>query len=298
MDSHKVVLVTGCGSGFGKLTAVALANRGYRVFATLREPLTRDAAAKQELEKEGAHGGRVFPLEMDISSDASVAAGFQELRRFTQRLDAVVNNAGISAMGLTEGFTSEQYSTLLQVNALGAHRVNRQALELMKPARSGLLVHVSTGLSRTPLPCFGVYAASKAALEAMAETYRYELSPLGIDSVIVQPAAFPTRLGASAFSPAERDRLAAYGELATLPERMMSGLSQWFSGPNAPNPQLVASAIVALIEAAPGTRPLRTTVGGGPDELNALTDRMQQEVLSSQGLGHLLKLDTRAASAR
>jgi NAD(P)-dependent dehydrogenase (short-subunit alcohol dehydrogenase family) len=227
---------------------------------------------------------------MDITRDASVEGAFTVIRERVPHLDIVVNNAGISGMGLNEGFTSEQFLTLLDVNAVGAHRVNRQALTLMKPRRQGLLVHVSTGLSRMPMPCFGLYAASKAALECLAEIYRYELAPIGIDSVIVQPAAFPTNLGGSALGPKEPSRLVAYGELANLPERMMQGLTAWFSGPNAPNPEAVAHSIIDLIETPPGHRPLRTTVGGGPDELNRLTDELQRKLLSSQGLEGLLRL--------
>lgn len=292
MNEPQRVLITGCGSGFGLLTAHTLAQRGYRVFATLRDPEHADGRTNQELLRAGGSGGSVRTLPMDVGDDASVGAAFERLRTWTDRLDVVVNNAGVSAMGLAEGFSSAQFLTLLQVNALGPHRVNRAALPLMKPGRSGLLVHVSTGLARLPLPCFGLYAASKAALEAVAECYRYELAPLGIDSVIVQPAAYPTGLGASALTPAESERLAAYGDLANLPQKMLQGLDAWFSGPNAPKPEAVAQAIARLIEMAPGERPLRTTVGGGPDELNTLTDRLQTQMLTSQGLAALLRLDS------
>jgi len=286
MTPSQNVLITGVGSGFGRLTALTLAAQGYGVFGTLRDPRERDATVAAELRAAG-----ISVLTMDVTSDESVAAAFAELTRATQRLDVVVNNAGISAMGLNEGFDSAQLSSLLQVNAVGPHRVTRAALPLMKPARRGLLVYVSTGIARTPLPAFGLYAASKAALEAIAEAYRYELAPLGIDSVIVQPSAYPTRLGAAALAPAEPHRLTDYGELAQLPERMMAGLASWFASPQAPNPRVVADAVVALIRAPSGTRPLRTTVGGGPDELNALSDRLQAATLKSQGLGALLTLD-------
>jgi NAD(P)-dependent dehydrogenase (short-subunit alcohol dehydrogenase family) len=241
---------------------------------------------------------KLLPIAMDITSDVSVEAAFASVRDRVPHLNVVVNNAGISAMGLNEGFTSEQFLALLDVNAVGAHRVSRQALALMRPRREGLLIHVSTGLSRMPMPCFGLYAASKAALECLAEVYRYELASIGIDSVIVQPAAYPTNLGASAMRPDEPSRLEMYGDLARLPERMMQGLAAWFNGPNAPNPEAVAHAIVKLIDTPPGQRPLRTTVGGGPDQLNQLTDELQRKLLSSQGLETLLQLDTSTETPR
>jgi NAD(P)-dependent dehydrogenase (short-subunit alcohol dehydrogenase family) len=298
MNSETNVLVTGCGSGFGRLTAMGLAKRGYSVVAALRDPKGRDAAVAQQLTALASGSAKVLPVAMDISSDASVEAAFAQICNQVPHLEVVVNNAGISALGLNEGFTSEQFLELVNVNAVGAHRVNRQALALMKPRRRGLLVHVSTGLSRMPMPCFGLYAASKAALESLAEIYRYELAPLGIDSVILQPAAFPTNLGAAAMGPKEPARLEAYGELATLPERMMQGLAAWFGSPNAPNPEAVVEAIIGLIETPPGQRPLRTTVGGGPDELNRLTDELQRKLIASQGLGELLQLDTSKATPK
>jgi NAD(P)-dependent dehydrogenase (short-subunit alcohol dehydrogenase family) len=235
-------------------------------------------------------------VSLDVSRDDSVAAAAALVRERTARLDVVVNNAGISAMGLNEGFTASQALALLDVNALGAHRVNRAFLPFMKPHKSGLLVHISTGLARMTLPCFGLYSASKAALEAIAESYRYELSVLGIDSVIVEPGAYPTNLGASALAPADAERLRDYGPLAALPERMMQGLAAMFSGPNAPNPQEVPDAIVRLIETPAGERPLRTTVGGGGgalEDLNALTDRIQAQILGAQGMGDLLHVPKR-----
>ena len=290
MKDSKFVLVTGCSSGFGKLTALALAEHGYTVFATLRAPGGTDRQTKQELEAAGGAAGRVIALAMDVSSDESVQRAFAEIERHTEHLDVVVNNAGVSAMGVAEAFTAEQVLSLLQVNTVGVHRVNRAALPLMRARRQGLLVHVSTGLSRLPMPMFGPYAASKAAVEVLAEVYRYELGPLGIDSVIVQPAAFPTRLGAVALRPLDTARLVDYGDLAALPDRMMAHLNAWFSGPDAPRAESVAEAILRLIETPAGQRPLRTTVGGGPDELNEFTDRAQRELLTSQGLGFLLEL--------
>lgn len=291
------MLITGAGSGFGKLTAHAMIERRYRVFAGVRDLAGRDAAATSELAGAARAAGVAFePLAMDVTSDESVAAALAVVAARTSRLDVAINNAGISAMGLNEGFTTSQARALLEVNALGAHRVNRAVLPLMKPHRSGLLVHVSTGLARMTMPCFGLYAASKAALEAIAESYRYELSGLGIDSVILQPSAYPTNLGASALSPAEPGRLVEYGDLADLPKRMMQGLAAAFAGANAPDPRDVPRAILRLIDTPPGERPLRTVVGAGGaalEDLNESTDRLQAALFESQGMAGLLRLARR-----
>ena len=279
-STKKTVLVTGCSSGFGRLTVQALLARGHRVFAGVRARGPGDEALGPDL------------IELDVSRDRSVDEAFRAIAASTTSLDAVVNNAGVSAMGVAEGFSAAQLLALLEVNVVGAHRVDRGALPLMKPRREGLLAHVSTGLARMPMPCFGPYAASKAALEALVETYRYELAPLGIEAMLFEPGAYPTSLGANALAPEDVERVGTYGPLADLPKRMMEGLAGLFASPNAPDVHDVPNAIVAAIEAEPGTRPLRVVVGGmgsAVSELNALTDRLQAETLRAQGLEALLR---------
>ncbi|HEY6879488.1 MAG TPA: SDR family oxidoreductase [Polyangiales bacterium] len=293
-SSQQYILISGCSSGFGKLLAETLLLRGHHVAAAMRDPADSHAAAATDLNRVRTSGSLTL-LDIDVASDASVERAIAQLATRFPRLDALVNNAGISAMGLNEGFTTEQVRGLFEVNTLGAQRMNRAALPLMKPHGRGLLVHVSTGLARMPMPCFGLYAASKAALETIAESYRYELAPLGIDSVIVEPGPYPTQLGERALAPQDDARLAPYGFLRDLPAQMMKGLAAMFAGEHAPNPREVVDAIVQLIEAAPGTRPLRTVIGGGGgalEQLNALTDRLQAELLGAQGLDVLLKVKT------
>ncbi|MBL9024365.1 MAG: SDR family oxidoreductase [Myxococcales bacterium] len=283
MTARKIVVVTGCSSGFGKLLTESLLERGHRVFAGVR--------SQKDLRAELGPDA----IALDVTSDASVAAAFAAIREKTDRIDVLVNNAGVSAMGVAEGFTPAQLSSLLDVNLLGAHRLCRAALPLMRAAGSGLLVFVSTGLARMPMPCFGPYAASKAAVEALAEAFRYELMPSGIETVIVEPGPYPTSLGSNALAPDDADRVAAYGPLAVLPAKMMEGLSAWFSSPGSPDAKEVPEAITKLIEAPRGTRPLRLVVGGTGSaltELNALTDRLQAQALASQGLDALLKLES------
>lgn len=281
MKSGMTVVVTGCSSGFGSLLVKDLLARGHRVFAGVRSERDLDVELGPDV------------VALDVTSDASVEAAFAAVREKAGRVDVVVNNAGISSMGVAEGFAPEQLDSLIDVNLLGAQRICRAALPMMRAARSGLVIFISTGLARMPMPCFGPYAASKAAVEALAEAYRYELAPMGIESVIVQPGPYPTRLGVNALTPRDADRVASYGPLADLPAKMMAGLTEWFASPGAPSAREVPTAIVKLIEAPRGTRPLRVVVGGtgsAGSELNALSDRLQAETLASQGLDSLLKL--------
>src|SRR3954447_8709607 len=128
MPESRVVFVTGCSSGFGRLTAELLATEGYRVFATMRDSATRNAVAAADLD--GTPGIRV--LDMDVTSEASVAAAVASALDDAGHIDSVVNNAGLANFGLTEAFTPDQWKQLFDINLFGCVRVNRAVLPSMR----------------------------------------------------------------------------------------------------------------------------------------------------------------------
>src|SRR5262249_35339878 len=148
----------------------------------------------------------------------------------------------------------------LNTNVVGMHRLNRAALPGMRARRAGLLIHVSSVLGRTILPFLGPYTVSKWAVEALAETYRYELKPSGVDVVIVQPGPFPTSLTEKRQLGVDGGRGAGYGPLANGLERLNQFMDHMFAQPDAPDPGEVADAIVALVDAPAGKRPARVVV--------------------------------------
>lgn len=101
--------------------------------------------------------------------------------------------------------------------------------------------------ARITLPFFGLYGATKFALDALTESYRYELSQLGVDVTLVQPSSYPTSIFASAQRPADAARVTAYGEIGAIPDKMAQSFAESFAGENAPNPHEVAEAIVKLV---------------------------------------------------
>jgi NAD(P)-dependent dehydrogenase (short-subunit alcohol dehydrogenase family) len=295
MSPPMTVLITGSNSGFGRLTALTLARKGYTVFASMRGVDGKNAEAARvlrawaETEKAALH-----VVELDVTSDTSVDRAVQHVLATTGRIDVVVNNAGVSTWGLVETFTPAQLQSLFDINLFGVQRVNRAALPSMREQRSGLLVHVTSVMARLAVPVLSPYNASKWALEALAETYRYELAPVGVDSVIVQPGAFPTEIGSKLVFPADPERARGYGANADLPQRVMAGMKPIFEVPNPPDSQDVADAIVGLIEMPAGTRPLRTVVdplwGDAPRTINAVTDQVQAGALQGMGMGDLLSV--------
>lgn len=256
------IIVTGSNSGFGRLTVETLARAGHTVFAGVRESTGRNAAGAAELRDLGASlGGRIHVLDLDVLVDASVEAAVAQVAAATGgAIDVAVNNAGRFALGILECYTVAQLRDLLDLNVLGPARINRAVLPHMRARRSGLLIQLSSIAGRLALPLMGVYSASKYATEAMAESLRAELEPLGVDSVLVEPGAFPTNVGNNAMYPADTARADGYGALAAKPQAVGEALGQLFSSPQSPRPQAVADAILKLVQTPFGQRPVRTVV--------------------------------------
>jgi NAD(P)-dependent dehydrogenase (short-subunit alcohol dehydrogenase family) len=209
----------------------------------------------------------------------------------------VVNNAGIFPYGITEAFTVEQLQRVLDTNVTGVFRMNQAVLPTMRRRRSGLLVHISSVNGRVAAPFFGLYGASKFAMEALAETFRYELSPFGVDSVIVEPGPFRTGIQSRSEQPQDTQRVGEYGQVAAVAGQVFGGLQQIVADPNLPtDPQLVVDAVLNLIATPPGRRPLRTVVGidFGSGSLNATTSSVTTQALASLGLSHLETVTTAA----
>jgi len=146
-------------------------------------------------------------------------------------------------------------------------------------------------VGRVLFPGCAIYCASKFALEAYAEVLHYELTGLGIDSVMVEPGPFPTHLLANSPGPADRHRAAAYGQLSGVRELFTDSFAKFFASEHAPDPQDIANAILRLIDTPSGKRPLRTICGPdyGASTINRQTAPIQARVLEQLGMEILAK---------
>jgi NAD(P)-dependent dehydrogenase (short-subunit alcohol dehydrogenase family) len=295
MNAKQKILVTGGGAGFGYLIAETLASAGHTVFATMRDPEGRNAAKARALAASTRGRGNLRILELDVADDASAAAAVREAAEAGDGLDAVINNAGIGpglgAYGETVGM--DQFRQAFDVNVFGVQRVTRAALPYLRRRGRGLIVNISSTMGRIVLPYAAAYTATKFALEGLSESYRYELSGTGVEVSIVEPGGFPTDFFSSVEAPSGLDRLAGYGPLADEPAKLWSGIGASLKGPDAPSPQAVADAVLALVEAAPGSRPLRVVVdplhgGEAPRAVNQSAAAVQAGLLQAIGQGHLL----------
>jgi NAD(P)-dependent dehydrogenase (short-subunit alcohol dehydrogenase family) len=162
-----VIVITGASSGFGALAARALARAGHTVYASMRETTGRNARPVAEAQKYAAeYAVDLRTLELDVASEASAAAGIEEIVTAHGRLDVVIHNAGHMVFGPAEAFTPEQFAELYDVNVLSTQRVNRAALPQLRRQGKGLVIWVSSSSSAggTP-PYLAPYFAAKAAMD-------------------------------------------------------------------------------------------------------------------------------------
>jgi NADP-dependent 3-hydroxy acid dehydrogenase YdfG len=251
----KNILITGASGEFGKLTVRALLKNGHKVVATMRNIKGKNKNIAQQLAKEGA-----YIVEIDVTDDSSVKSGINLAIKHVDRLDVIINNAGIGAYGIQESFTPEDLKKLFEVNVFGVQRINRAVLPHMRNNNAGLLMYISSLIGRMTLPFWGAYGSTKYALEAIVEGYRVELSALGIDSCIIEPGPFPTTFFNDIKQPSDFERENSYGELSKVAKDSFIDFGKFLSSIEEQKPQYVADAIIKLINTPTGERNFRTIV--------------------------------------
>ena len=296
INSDTRIMITGASSGFGFLTAQTLLEQGYTVIAAMREPNRNNANSAKMLKSYAeSAAGTLHLTAMDVSQDDSVSAAVDVTLGWVDGIDVVVNNAGVGLGGFLESVTTAQLKRLFEVNLFGVHRVMRAVLPAMHKAGKGLVINISSIMGRIVIPFSGAYTASKFALEGLSESWRYELSNTGVEVVIVEPGGFPTSFRDNMDTGGDAQRLAPYGPLAKLPDKMWKDYSARMAAEDAPNPQAVADSIGELIRIPHGKRPFRTVVdvlmgGGGATDINRVTDDCQRHLLEGMSVAHLVEI--------
>src|ERR1700704_5192660 len=290
-----VIVITGASSGFGALTARALAKAGHTVYAGMRDTTGRNARQVEEAKKFAKDNNvDLRTIELDVASQASVDAAIQMIVGENKRLDVVIHNAGHMVFGPAEAFTPEQLAELCDVNVLSTQRVNRAALPQLRKQRKGLVIWVSSSSSAggTP-PYLAPYFAAKAGMDAMAVIYARELTRWGIETSIIVPGAFTggTNHFANASSPADQERAAEYeaGPYKGFADDIMKGFASIV--PPEADVSAVAEAIVKVVDNPFGKRPFRVHVApaqDGAEVVNMVCDRVRAELLRRIGLSGVL----------
>lgn len=292
MNKLKNILITGAAGGFGTVIIDALLREGYSVTGSLRDAEGRNKQAAENLRQSGA-----FVVDIDVTDDESVVAGVDRAAEYMGGIDILINNAGIGTVGIQESFTADDWKKVFDVNVFGVQRMTRAVLPLMKKQQRGLLLLISSLSARLAVPFPGPYCPSKWAAEALAESYRTEVSNLGIESCIIEPGAFPTHFIGALVQPGDPQRTLDYGDIRELPGTFLASLDDVFKANPSQTPELVARAVTELLNRPHGTRPVRTEVdtmimGSLVRPLNQQLEATNQQLYEAFGMAHLTRVKT------
>lgn len=280
----KKILITGCSTGFGFDSAKYFSVKGHHVFATMRNVNDKNAEAAATLKDFAkAKNVKIDVVEIDVTSDESVKAAAAKL----PAVDVLINNAGLGYGGPMEAFSSQEIIEQLDLNIVGTVRMAKAVLPGMRAQKSGLIIQVSSTAGRGAFPGFGVYHASKWGLEGMSEAMRYELAPLGIDVVLVEPGPFATNFFGNIVQPKDAEMASAYQHVGGFFDGFGQQVQAMFADENAPtDPMIVVKIFEDLINMNPGSRPLRTIAGldFGFQAVNDATEPIRKAGLAGMGI--------------
>ncbi|WP_334122123.1 oxidoreductase [Glutamicibacter sp.] len=273
--TSKTALVTGASSGIGEATARKLQTLGYTVYGAARR--------MDRLQKLSVDGIRA--LAMDVTDDASMQRGIEQIIAETGRIDVLVNNAGYGSYGALEDVEIDEARRQFEVNVFGAMRLAQLVLPHMRIQRAGTIVNVSSMGGKIYTPLGGWYHGAKFALEALSDCLRLEVKPFGIDVVVIEPGGIATEWGAIAASLLEETSgTGAYKAQADAVAKSLR--SEANANRNSP-PSVIADAIGKAVTAHRGPK-TRYAVGFGAKPLIAagtlLSDR-QFDALISRATG-------------
>jgi len=255
---HRTALITGAGGGLGHATVERLVAKGWKVFA---------ADIRTDLLRSSMHDPDVVPIVMDVTDRESIRSAYETISSHTDRLDGVVNFAGVMGLGSLTDIPEERLARILDINVMGTFRVNKTFLPLLEVAK-GRIVNISSETGwQSAAPFNGPYAMSKYAIEAYSTALRRELALLGIRVVTVQPGPFRTDMVAGieqAFTQAESET----ARFATV-IRALKGLAAKQIN-SAHDPDILAQ----VIETALTTKHPKPVYSVKPDRLRSSLERL------------------------
>ncbi|MBP1961588.1 SDR family oxidoreductase [Paenibacillus aceris] len=236
-----VALVTGASSGFGLLTSIALAGRGYRVIATMRD-LSRSESLLLQAERAGLRSA-IDTMVLDVTIQTSIETAVSDIMKKYGRIDVLVNNAGFAVGGYVEDVPMEAWRSQLETNVFGVIATTKAVLPYMRASQSGCIVNVSSVSGLSAFPGYAPYSTSKFAIEGFSESLRLEMMPFGVRVVLVEPGAYRTEIWRKGFEAIHTTEASPYWQRLGSVLAYSRKVSM-----TAPDPQDVADTIARLVD--------------------------------------------------
>jgi NAD(P)-dependent dehydrogenase (short-subunit alcohol dehydrogenase family) len=233
----KIAIITGSSSGIGFETALALARNGYYTYATMRD-VKKGTEIKEIAKKENLN---LEVIELDVDKNETVQSAINKIMKEKNRIDVLVNNAGYALFGCLEDLSMDDLKAQFETNFFGLVRTTQAVIPIMRKQRSGTIVNISSVAGRIGFPVSPAYISSKFALEGLSESMRYELSPFGINTIIIEPGVIKTNFMTSMKKSTNPD--SSYKEIT---EKVIMGISMMAEMGTAP--QEVAKTVIKAIK--------------------------------------------------
>lgn len=280
----KVILITGSSTGFGALMVKTFNKEGHHVIAAMRN--TKGTNADHAKTLNALENTEV--VDMDITDEDSVKEAVAWVYAKYGKIDVLINNAGIYGAGVLESYSISQIKKLFDVNVWGTLRVNNEVLPIMRAAKEGLIITVSSQVGRISLPLQSAYNATKFALEGLVEGSYEELAGQGIESVLLEPGGFMTEIIHKAHVNGDREGIQeSYGSAVVEISQKIQGVFGKLFTESAPDPQVIADGALLLVNTEKGKRPLRTPLDplskGVDNEYNQATEEIKQKWMKAYG---------------
>jgi NAD(P)-dependent dehydrogenase (short-subunit alcohol dehydrogenase family) len=249
----KTAIVTGSSSGFGLLSCIELALKGFVVAATVRD--TQKSEALLTLAKEKGVLDSIQIYQLDVTSEQSIQ-GFEVKLKSFPAIDVLVNNAGFAVGGFSEELAVDDYRRQFETNFFGVIAVTNAILPIMRSQGHGRIINISSISGKLGFPGLSAYTASKHALEGYSESLRLELKPLGIDVCLIEPGAYQTNVWSSVDTLEINPDSPYYPFMKSILTELETGKTSYG------DPNEVAQLVVKIASAAK-TPALRYPIGKG-----------------------------------
>lgn len=262
----QTILITGCSSGFGKLTAKLLHEKGWNVIATMRSP---------EKETELNQLNNVLVTKLDVTDKKSIKEAVELGIETFGTIDVLVNNAGYGGLSMFEQFTEDQIYSMYETNVFGLMRVTREIMPIMRKQKSGTIINVTSMAGHIGLAFASTYSSSKFAVEGFTEALALECKPFNIKVKSIAPGAFETNFNASTednFTSGDEELKAYAQKMATHLAAVAEQMSK--QGGKISDPQEVADKIYKCVTEE---TPIHNVVGADAEMLSGMKNSMPHQ---------------------